>query len=62
MSPFNNDEMKSAGCKYAPEYSCLPFKLILGNMLHSLEQGADTVIMLGARAPAVSDTSAIFLI
>ncbi|MGI6703937.1 MAG: acyl-CoA dehydratase activase-related protein [Clostridia bacterium] len=51
VPPFNNDEMKSAGCKYAPEYSCLPFKLILGNMLHSLEQGADTVIMLGGSGP-----------
>ncbi|MDD2573062.1 MAG: acyl-CoA dehydratase activase-related protein [Firmicutes bacterium] len=51
VPPFNNDEMKGTGCKYAPEYSCLPFKLILGNVLHSLEQGADTVIMLGGSGP-----------
>ena len=28
VPPFNNDEMKNLGCKYSPEYSCMPFKLI----------------------------------
>lgn len=51
VPPFNNDQMKNVGCKFAPEYSCLPFKLILGNIVHSLEQGADTVIMLGGSGP-----------
>ncbi|HOC09038.1 MAG TPA: CoA protein activase [Bacillota bacterium] len=51
IPPFNNDEMKGLGCKHSPEYSCLPFKLILGNVLHSLERGADTVIMLGGSGP-----------
>ena len=51
IPPFNNDEMKGLGCKHSPEYSCMPFKLILGNVLHSLERGADTVIMLGGSGP-----------
>lgn len=51
VPPFNNDEMKNLGCKYSPEYSCMPFKLILGNVLHSLDKGADTVIMLGGSGP-----------
>jgi predicted nucleotide-binding protein (sugar kinase/HSP70/actin superfamily) len=51
VPPLNNDDMKGLGCKHSPEYSCLPFKLILGNVLHSLERGADTVIMLGGSGP-----------
>ncbi len=51
LPPFNNDKIKSIGCKYSPEYSCMPFKLILGNVLYSLERGADTVIMLGGSGP-----------
>jgi predicted nucleotide-binding protein (sugar kinase/HSP70/actin superfamily) len=51
IPPLNNDKMKNTGCKHSPEYSCMPFKLILGNILHSLEQGADTVIMLGGSGP-----------
>ncbi len=51
IPPFNNDGIKNIGCKYAPEYACLPFKLILGNVINGLEQGADTVIMLGGSGP-----------
>lgn len=51
IPPFNSDTVKNIGCKYAPEYACLPFKLILGNMLEGLEGGADTIIMLGGSGP-----------
>src|SRR5690554_741368 len=51
VPPFNNDSIKNIGCKFSPEYACMPFKLILGNILHSLEQGADTVVMLGGSGP-----------
>jgi predicted nucleotide-binding protein (sugar kinase/HSP70/actin superfamily) len=51
LPPFNNDKTKNIGCKYSPEYACMPFKLILGNVLNSLAQGADTVIMLGGSGP-----------
>ncbi len=51
MPPANNNCIKELGLRYAPEYACIPFKLILGNILYSLEKGADTVIMLGGSGP-----------
>ena len=34
------------GCKYAPEFICLPYKLMLGNFIEALEMGADTLVMI----------------
>lgn len=51
IPPANNSYTKELGCRYSPEYACMPFKLILGNILYSLEKGADTVIMLGGSGP-----------
>lgn len=39
------------GQELAPEGSCLPFCLVLGNMREALEKGADAVIMLGGSGP-----------
>ncbi len=39
------------GSELAPEGSCLPFCLILGNMSEALEMGADTLMMLGGNGP-----------
>lgn len=39
------------GTQYAPEMACLPFKIMLGNFIESLEQGADTVITCGGVGP-----------
>ncbi len=39
------------GQALAPEASCLPFTLVLGNMREALELGADTLIMLGGSGP-----------
>ena len=39
------------GAKYAPEMACLPFKIILGNFIEALEQGADTIITCGGVGP-----------
>ena len=39
------------GAKYAPETSCLPFKITLGNFIEALEQGADTIITCGGVGP-----------
>ncbi|GAB4268988.1 CoA protein activase [Thermincola ferriacetica] len=41
----------SIGARFAPEGACYPFKLVLGNVIEGLEQGADTVIMLGGEGP-----------
>lgn len=39
------------GQELAPEGSCLPFSLVLGNMREALDMGADTLIMLGGSGP-----------
>lgn len=49
--PPNNDDTKKLGYKYSPEYACMPFKMILGNIINALESGADTVVMLGGSGP-----------
>lgn len=39
------------GKELAPEGSCFPFVLVLGNMREALDKGADTLIMLGGSGP-----------
>lgn len=39
------------GSNLSPSEICLPFKIILGNMLEGLEQGADGVVMIGGCGP-----------
>lgn len=39
------------GQELAPEGSCLPFCLVLGNMREALDLGADTILMLGGSGP-----------
>lgn len=39
------------GVKHAPEFACLPLKLMLGNFIQAVESGADTVVMCGGCGP-----------
>jgi len=39
------------GARYSPETVCLPFKIMLGNFIEALEQGADTLISCGGKGP-----------
>ncbi len=39
------------GTKYAPEFACLPFKVLLGTYLEAIERGADTIISSGGVGP-----------
>lgn len=32
--------------KYSPEWACIPYKLILGNYIEALDQGANTLLLL----------------
>lgn len=41
----------SLGTAHAPEFACLPFKILLGSYLEALEQGADTIISTGGVGP-----------
>lgn len=39
------------GAFHSPAEVCLPFKIVLGNMLEGIEQGADCVLMIGGWGP-----------
>ncbi|MBI2304455.1 MAG: hypothetical protein HYU86_06870 [Chloroflexi bacterium] len=47
VPPQSNKRTLSLGVKYSPEGICLPYKVLLGNMIEGLELGADTVIDVG---------------
>lgn len=53
VPPFPGPIALHKGSELAPEGSCLPFCLVLGNMCEALERGADTLVMLGGRDLAV---------
>lgn len=39
------------GVRYSPEFACLPYKLLTGTYLESLERGADTILTTGGVGP-----------
>ncbi|NLO89622.1 MAG: CoA protein activase [Clostridia bacterium] len=39
------------GVKYAPEFACMPFKILLGNYIEVLEKGAEILITSGGVGP-----------
>ncbi len=47
----NNKRTLQIGSYYSPEEICLPFKLVLGNFIQSIEKGADTVLITGSCGP-----------
>lgn len=47
----NNLKSLDLGVRHAPEGACLPFKLIMGNLMESLGRGANTVGMMTERGP-----------
>jgi len=51
IPPRNNRKSLELGTKYAPEMSCLPLKITIGNLIQAYEKGADTILMLGGRGP-----------
>lgn len=45
------EQTLNLGTKHAPEFACLPLKIILGTFLEGLERGADTIVMSGGVGP-----------
>ncbi|OWZ83976.1 2-hydroxyacyl-CoA dehydratase [Natranaerobius trueperi] len=39
------------GSKHSPEFACFPLKINVGNFIEALEEGADTIVMLGGVGP-----------
>lgn len=51
VPPRSNNQTLAKGSQASPEEICLPFKIILGNMLEGLELGAEGVLMIGGFGP-----------
>lgn len=47
----NSKKTLQLGAFYSPEEICLPFKLMMGNFIESIERGADTVLITGSCGP-----------
>ncbi|MCD8377184.1 MAG: acyl-CoA dehydratase activase-related protein [Candidatus Gastranaerophilales bacterium] len=46
VPPYTSKKTLSIGTKHSPEAICLPYKLILGNFIEAIENGADYVAMI----------------
>lgn len=51
IPPGSNKTALDMGSLYSPEEICLPFKIMIGNYIQAIEQGADTVILPGSCGP-----------
>lgn len=51
VPPPPSERTLSLGTKYAPEFACLPFKILLGSYIEALEMGADTIVTSGGVGP-----------
>lgn len=51
IPPLNNKEALSLGSKYSPDEICLPFKLMIGNYIAGIKNGADTILLVGSCGP-----------
>jgi predicted nucleotide-binding protein (sugar kinase/HSP70/actin superfamily) len=51
IPPFSSNTALEIGSIYSPEEMCLPFKIMMGNYIQSIEQGADTVVIVGSCGP-----------
>mgnify|MGYP000913104662 CR=1 FL=1 len=51
IPPLNNKEALLQGSKHSPEEICLPFKLMIGNYISGIKEGADTVLLVGSCGP-----------
>lgn len=48
VPPYTSKQTLEAATKYSPDSICLPYKLILGNFIQALENGADMVAMISS--------------
>lgn len=51
IPPFSSKGALELGAACSPEEICLPFKLMMGNYLEAIKQGADTILLTGSCGP-----------
>lgn len=47
IAPKISNKTVELGCKYSPEFVCMPFKYTLGTFIEALENGADVLVQAG---------------
>ncbi len=47
----SNKKALEIGSLYSPDEICLPFKIMIGNYIQSIEEGADTIVIAGSCGP-----------
>ncbi len=51
IPPFCSRKSLEIGSRISPEEMCLPFKIMMGNYVQSIQQGADAILLVGSRGP-----------
>ena len=51
VPPKPSKRTLTLGVQHAPEYACLPFKILLGTYLEAIEKGADLIVASGGNGP-----------
>ena len=51
IPPKNNKTALDLGSLHSPEEICLPFKIMIGNYIQAIEEGADTIVLIGSCGP-----------
>jgi predicted nucleotide-binding protein (sugar kinase/HSP70/actin superfamily) len=51
VPPETSRKTLTLGVLHSNECICLPFKIILGNLIEALQMGADTIVMVGSGPP-----------
>lgn len=51
VPPRNSKKALEIGSRISPEEMCLPFKIMMGNFVQSIRQGADSILLVGSRGP-----------
>lgn len=51
VPPLPTDKTLTLGTMYAPEFACIPFKIMLGSYLEAIEKGAEVIISSGGHGP-----------
>lgn len=51
VPPKPSKRTLSYGTQFAPEFACVPFKILLGTYIEALEMGADTIVSTGGVGP-----------
>lgn len=51
IPPLNSKTALEIGVLHSPEEICLPFKIMIGNYIEAIKQGADTIVITGSCGP-----------